>query len=158
MINSKLKKNVLVIRGSGTLGDPLLLCGEGMRILSNNSDGDGEGTGTYAKYRGQVRGDWSPPLPSPLPSLFTIIIRETLTKLKVLWYYQFNYLGENMSGFNYNVRRLYIHKMLVDLHRQNLQTFESPIYYFLKKIVMIRFTTYEYNKEFQEEKIKKNHI
>lgn len=51
---------------------------------------------------------------------FTIIIRETLTKLKVWWYYQFNYLGENMSGFNYNVRRLYIHKMLVDLHRQNL--------------------------------------
>ena len=71
MINSKLKKNVLVIRGSGTLGDPLLLFGEGMWILSSNSDGDGEGTGTYAKYRGWVRGDWSPPLPSSLPSLVT---------------------------------------------------------------------------------------
>ena len=69
MINSKSKKNVLVIRGSGTLGDPLLLFGEGMGILSNNSDGDGEGMGTYVKYRGWVRGDRSPPLPSPLPSL-----------------------------------------------------------------------------------------
>ena len=68
MINSKSKKNVLVIRGSGTLGDPLLLFGEGMKILLNNSDGDEEGTGIYAKYRGWVQGDWSPPLPSPTPN------------------------------------------------------------------------------------------
>ncbi|GAY35437.1 hypothetical protein CUMW_278450, partial [Citrus unshiu] len=40
-----------------------------MKILLNNSDGDREGTRTYAKYRGWVRGDWSPPLLSPLPSL-----------------------------------------------------------------------------------------
>ena len=54
MINSKskAKKNVLVIRGSETLGDPLLLFGEGIKILLNNFDGDGEGTETYAKYRG----------------------------------------------------------------------------------------------------------
>ena len=70
MINSKSKiKNILVIQGSGTLEDPLLLFGEGIKILLNNFDGDGEGTRTYAKYRGWVRGDWSPPLPSPLPSL-----------------------------------------------------------------------------------------
>ncbi|KAH9686381.1 Bromo-adjacent (BAH) domain-containing protein [Citrus sinensis] len=60
---------LLIIRGPGTLGDPLLLFGEGMGILSSNFDGDGEGTGTYAKHRGWVWGDWSPPLPSPLPSL-----------------------------------------------------------------------------------------
>ena len=70
MINSnRKKKNVLVIRGSRTLGDPLLLFGKRMMILLNNFDGDGEETRTYVKYRGWVRGDWSPPLPSPLPSL-----------------------------------------------------------------------------------------
>ena len=70
MINLKSKtKKVLVIWGLETLGDPLLLFGEGMGIILNNSDRDGEGTGTYTKYRGWVRGDWSPPLPSPLPSL-----------------------------------------------------------------------------------------
>ena len=71
MINSKskIKKIIWVIRGPKTFGDPLLLLREGMKILSSNSDADGEGTGKYAKYRGWVRGDWSPPLPSPLPSL-----------------------------------------------------------------------------------------
>ena len=37
------KKYILVIQGSGTLGDSLLLFEEGMGILLSNSDGDGRG-------------------------------------------------------------------------------------------------------------------
>ena len=74
MINSKSKtKNVLVIRGSGTLEDPLLLFGEGMKILSSNSDGDGDGD--IRKISGMDIGRLvpSPPLLSPSPSLFVIL-------------------------------------------------------------------------------------
>ena len=68
MINSKSKtKNVLVIRGSGTLGDPLLLFREGIMILSNNSDGDEDirkisGMGTKRLVP-------SPPLPIAIPNI-----------------------------------------------------------------------------------------
>ena len=51
------------------LGYPLLLFGEGTRIPSSNSDGDGEGTGIYEEHREWVWGCRSPPLPSPLPFL-----------------------------------------------------------------------------------------
>ena len=66
MINSKSKKKiVLVIQGSGTLEDFLLLFGEEMWILSNNSDGDMDirkisemGTGRLVP---------SPPIPVAIP-------------------------------------------------------------------------------------------
>ena len=67
MINSKSKtKNVLVIRGSRTLGDPLLLFGEGMEILSSNSDEDGD----IRKISGMGMGRLvpSPPLPIAIPN------------------------------------------------------------------------------------------
>ena len=43
-----------------------------MKILLNNFDGYENETETYAKYRRWIQGDWSPPLPSPLPSLHFI--------------------------------------------------------------------------------------
>ena len=66
MINSKSKKNVLVIRGSRTLGDPLLLFGEEMKIFSSNFDGDGD----IRKISGMGTGRLvpSPPLPIAIPS------------------------------------------------------------------------------------------
>ena len=69
MINlkSKIKKYIklLVIRGPGTFGDPLLLFGEGMEILSSNSDGDGD----ICKISGMGTGRLvpSPPLPIAIP-------------------------------------------------------------------------------------------
>ena len=80
MINSKSKKKCI---SYSEIGDPRgspIIIREEMEILLSNSDGDGEGTGTYAKYRGWVRGDWSPPLPSPLPSLNLLVILKIFFK------------------------------------------------------------------------------
>ena len=67
MINSKSKtKNILVIRRSRILGDPLLLFGEGMLILSSNSDGDGDIRKILEMGMGRLVP--SPPLPIAIPS------------------------------------------------------------------------------------------
>ena len=68
MINSKSKKNVLIIRGSETLENPLLLFGKKMMILSNNSNGNKKRTDTYAKYRDGERSVTFPPLPIAIPN------------------------------------------------------------------------------------------
>ena len=71
MINSKLKKKCISYsgigdsRGSGTLGDPLLLFGEEMRILSSNSDRDGNIR--KISRMGTGRSVPSPPLPIAIP-------------------------------------------------------------------------------------------
>ena len=61
-----------------------------MGILSSNSDGDGEGMGTYVKYRGWVRGDRYPPLPIAIPTLysFTFTLMDVATLYTI---YLFNF-------------------------------------------------------------------
>lgn len=65
-LSSKIK-NISVIRGSGILGDPLLLFEEGARIPSSNSDGTKRGC-KYMQNIGDGYGGVDL-LPSPLPSL-----------------------------------------------------------------------------------------
>ena len=67
-------KNALVIQGSQTLGNPVLLFEKRMRIPLNNSDRDMEEIRTYAKYKGWVRGCQSSSLASPLSSLYVSIM------------------------------------------------------------------------------------